>query len=437
MRLARTIRFVAFPVALLVSAGCGLDAVGLSASDDTGHPGSDGRDGEVRVDADGDVRDVRDADVRVDADGGPVCGDGVTEAGEQCDDGLDNSDTLPDACRTDCRTAHCGDGVVDTGELCDDGNTIPGDACTNECTTVGCGDGVVAGVEECDDGDDDDTDDCLHTCRLAACGDGFIWAGHEDCDGDAPRGCSTSCGSTGFQSCVDCAWTADCAPPFEACNGEDDDCDTVADNGFGCAAGAAASCTTRCGTTGSGTCAADCTPAASAACTPPAETCNGEDDDCDGSTDNGLECVPGARSTCGPCDAGQRTCTATCTWPDCTVPDDVCSAGTTEPCVPATCASGHRTCETGCWWGDCVPDHSDCTPSATRSCTVASCGTGSQTCGTDCAWGACGVPPCSHSWETCCPGVGCVNLDGDARHCGSCDHECGTMSPCTGGSCWW
>jgi hypothetical protein len=73
-------------------------------------------------------------------------------------------------------------------------------------------------------------------------------------------------------------------PPGEVCNGRDDDCDTLTDEGFGCVAGAVAGCTTGCGSLGSRTCASDCT---WPACVPPAETCNGVDDDCDGECDEG------------------------------------------------------------------------------------------------------------------------------------------------------
>jgi cysteine-rich repeat protein len=45
-----------------------------------------------------------------------------------------NSDTAPDACRTDCQPARCGDGVVDGGESCDDGNTAGGDGCSATCS---------------------------------------------------------------------------------------------------------------------------------------------------------------------------------------------------------------------------------------------------------------------------------------------------------------
>ena len=66
--------------------------------------------------------------------GGSVCGDGVVQLPEQCDLGTgNNSDTLADTCRTNCKDPYCGDVVVDTGEACDDGNTIANDSCDNSC----------------------------------------------------------------------------------------------------------------------------------------------------------------------------------------------------------------------------------------------------------------------------------------------------------------
>jgi alpha-tubulin suppressor-like RCC1 family protein len=58
----------------------------------------------------------------------------------------------------------CGDGIVDADETCDDQNDDPRDACTNECLAAACGDGVVAAGEACDDADDDDADSCTATC---------------------------------------------------------------------------------------------------------------------------------------------------------------------------------------------------------------------------------------------------------------------------------
>lgn len=62
------------------------------------------------------------------------CSDGHVQAGvEECDDGVANSDTVADACRTDCTRASIGDAVVDTaaGEECDDGNVQDGDGCSS------------------------------------------------------------------------------------------------------------------------------------------------------------------------------------------------------------------------------------------------------------------------------------------------------------------
>jgi cysteine-rich repeat protein len=70
-----------------------------------------------------------------------TCGDGVVEPPEQCDQGDRNSDTRPNRCRTNCRTAYCGDGVIDNGEECDDGNRQSGDLCTRQCRVAAvCGD---------------------------------------------------------------------------------------------------------------------------------------------------------------------------------------------------------------------------------------------------------------------------------------------------------
>ncbi|HJN73610.1 MAG TPA: hypothetical protein QGF58_06710 [Myxococcota bacterium] len=67
----------------------------------------------------------------------PGCGNGILEDGEACDDGEDNSDTEPDACRSTCVLPECGDAVADSAEACDDGNPIGGDGCTPLCTAEG------------------------------------------------------------------------------------------------------------------------------------------------------------------------------------------------------------------------------------------------------------------------------------------------------------
>ena len=91
------------------------------------------------------------------------CGDGVLDPGEECDEGAENSDLLPDACRTNCQSARCGDGVVDGGEACDDGDLnqeyAPG-TCRTTCVEPTCGAG-----EACDDGNSLDSDFCSNLCQ--------------------------------------------------------------------------------------------------------------------------------------------------------------------------------------------------------------------------------------------------------------------------------
>ncbi len=100
------------------------------------------------------------------------CGDGAvnTPCGEECDSGAANSDVEPDACRSECRMPRCGDGVRDAGEECDDGNTLNCDGCSFACTLDPppvCGDGVENRRcgEQCDDGNRVNGDGCSDTCE--------------------------------------------------------------------------------------------------------------------------------------------------------------------------------------------------------------------------------------------------------------------------------
>jgi MYXO-CTERM domain-containing protein len=63
------------------------------------------------------------------------CGDGILQAGEQCDDGNVEDG---DGCRGNCSIEACGDGIADMGEACDDGNTINGDGCSAMCAVEEC-----------------------------------------------------------------------------------------------------------------------------------------------------------------------------------------------------------------------------------------------------------------------------------------------------------
>jgi hypothetical protein len=53
-----------------------------------------------------------------------ICGNGIVEVGEECDDGYKNGDSSSN-CTTDCKICNkepprCGDGHIDPGEECDE-----------------------------------------------------------------------------------------------------------------------------------------------------------------------------------------------------------------------------------------------------------------------------------------------------------------------------
>jgi large repetitive protein len=175
-----------------------------------------------------------------DGGGGPpdgiriaVCGDGIVDVGEQCDDGnLRAGDGCSPLCQIECywncgtcgaattciTPGACGDGVLGWDEACDDGNLEDGDGCAADCTAVEpgwlcpvpgrrcapiCGDGIVEGPETCDDGNlragDGCSDSCLTEPTAARCGDGMI-EGAEQCDDGTGTtdptygsGCSAQC----------------------------------------------------------------------------------------------------------------------------------------------------------------------------------------------------------------------------------------------------
>ncbi|RMG99262.1 MAG: DUF4215 domain-containing protein [Deltaproteobacteria bacterium] len=113
--------------------------------------------------------------------------------GDVCDPGLSCVDGV-------CSMPVCGDGIVQPGEECDDGNMDETDMCRNDCTAASCGDGIVQVGEECDDGPDNQPGAaCRPNCRSNVCGDGDVWEGVEACDDTNPASLADGC-------------TADCLP---------------------------------------------------------------------------------------------------------------------------------------------------------------------------------------------------------------------------------
>jgi len=267
-------------------------------------------------------------DGSVGSDGGDACAPGV----ETCNGIDDDCDGLVDedvarACGSDqgaCvhGTENCEGGawsgtcvgeVAPMDEVCEgsvdencDGSVDEGCACTPGDTQA-CGGGMGA---------------CIAGTR--SCGASAVWGGcagavgpttevcegsvDEDCDGTVDNGCVCTNGamqvcpggsnagvcSRGTQTCAGGAWGA-CAgavgPTIEVCEGSlDEDCDGTVDNGCACTNGATQACTDAsicgigmqtCGSGAWGTCMGR---------TSSPEVCDGVDNNCDGSIDEGGVC---------------------------------------------------------------------------------------------------------------------------------------------------
>jgi cysteine-rich repeat protein len=62
----------------------------------------------------------------------------------------------------------CGNGIQNADEECDDGNTTDDDGCDGNCTFTACGNGLQTSGEECDDGNIQNGDGCDDACQVEA-----------------------------------------------------------------------------------------------------------------------------------------------------------------------------------------------------------------------------------------------------------------------------
>ena len=125
----------------------------------------------------------------------------------------------------------------------------------------------------------------------------------DDCDGSTDEGfdldgaCTLgigACAATGIRRCTESGDGTTCdatpaQPGSEICNSQDDDCDGTVDEGFD-VGGACVTRNAACTRTGTVVCTADgsATHCDAAAIEPTDELCNQADDDCDGSVDEGI-----------------------------------------------------------------------------------------------------------------------------------------------------
>ncbi|MCC6336595.1 MAG: hypothetical protein IT380_21730, partial [Myxococcales bacterium] len=269
--------------------------------------------------------------------------------------------------------------------------------CTNSIWG-GCDGGVRPAVESCNGADDDcngvSDDGISEVCTVFGCSgaracladagvDGGQWTPcfpvgavpeqcdglDNDCNGQADEGVVRACTAftcAGLQVCIpDAGGTfTSCVPTnplTETCNGADDDCDGVADDGLldlVCGVGQCRRTAAACVNGDAGT----CTPG-----TPETEVCNGADDDCNGINDDGLSalscgvgqcrrtvaaCVLGDAGVCAPGAPVAETCntfdddcngtaddglgTLSCGVGQCARTVAACVGGAAGTCIPGT-----------------------------------------------------------------------------------------------------
>ncbi len=204
---------------------------------------------------------------------------------------------------------------------------------------LGCvtGDAKGGAKYQCSDGIDNDGDGYCDHSSLRKCRDGSM-VGDVDCD-----------------STTDDTEAPECTPSTEVCDGQDNDCDGATDEGLsqscGTDVGECQAGTQACQSGSWGPCQGEVGPAT--------ETCDGLDNDCDGTADENLiicsedaDCGPEAyvsdpycenndvmRTLLSPGCVNPGTCSASCT-------------NSTQPmvlmaCGESTCLDGSCTNQTG------------------------------------------------------------------------------------------
>jgi cysteine-rich repeat protein len=389
-----------------------------------------------------------------------VCGDGVLNSGEECDDGPENSDTRPGACRSNCRAAYCGDGVIDSGEECEET-----DMAGTTCQTLGHTKGAL-GCTDC----------MFDTSGCSTCGDGIAEGtdetapGYETCDGTDLRGqdCISVGQAQGTLACsATCGWdvsgcvgtSAECGngvvEPGEGCD------DGNHDNTDGCPDGVGGTCQpAQCGDgfvwAGNEGCddgnafnGDDCPDGVNGTCE--WSSCgdghvHSQNEDCDPGSNP--YCHADCRGVCGDgnldlgfevCDDGNNVDEGVCTA-DC---QGECGDGIVDP---GEVCDGDPGCRLDCTWAVCGNGTCDCGAETPSSC-PSDCANAQSCCGASGPVGSatnCSSTP-GHPNGQCCTDGLCVHYMTDASevlnypagipNCGACGNNCAPGQICSMGTC--
>ncbi|MBW2459368.1 MAG: hypothetical protein JRI68_33050 [Deltaproteobacteria bacterium] len=424
------------------------------------------------------VCDGLDNDCDDEVDEGCLCTDGETQTCYSGDPNLLGLGECAEGLQT-CNLAGdwgpCADEVLPIDEVCDGLDNDCDEQIDESFGTVTCGLGICqVTVDECIDG-------VFNPCLPNQPNPSETCDGTDDnCDGQVDEGCTCVNGtsqacytgspqtqnvgecSDGIQTCANGQYgncVGDSTPIAELCDGLDNDCDSQTDendpeSGSSCTTGLDGVCnpgTEHCAN-GQLACQQNVQPSG--------ETCNGLDDDCDGSTDEnnpggGGICNTGLLGVCLPglfeCSNGSLLCTQTVqpSTETCNGLDDDCDGSTDEnnPGGGGACSTGNQgICDAGTQ--QCQNGGLQCVQTATS---------GPETCngldddcdgatdegnpggGSSCNTGNSGI--CATGTDTCQNGsIQCVQDNSPTNEtCNGLDDDCdGTPddgNPGGGGSC--
>ncbi|HKZ49973.1 MAG TPA: DUF4215 domain-containing protein, partial [Candidatus Nanoarchaeia archaeon] len=177
---------------------------------------------------------------QVEVPGGTVCGNGICDVGE-------SNANCPEDCLLAPPVNICGNSIIETGETCDDGNTISGDGCSSVCLLeVVCTDadndgfrmeGGACGPVDCDDNDISVFPNAPELCDAKdnQC-PGDIGFGQVDESFDVGQSCSAGIGACLRTGTIQCnsLTTSACSvvagtPTTEVCDNIDNNCNSETD----------------------------------------------------------------------------------------------------------------------------------------------------------------------------------------------------------------